>query len=278
MWSDPRVKPPPGVAAWNPESWAAPGCVAYLACNEGGGSRVFDYSPYGHHGTMSSGMDPQTAWGAGESGAALEFAGGDDYVAVQPIAPLQGVSAATFCVWMNPTNAAETQWVIARGDYHFASFMGLWGDDVAGEITNTYVFNVGISTVAANRVTAPTDSRKTGEWQMVAAVFDAGNKKIYVDGSLVGEASGGQTTIVSSATAWDIGAWTFSGAYSAMQIEQHACYDRALATKEIERLHEEPYAPIVQPPRVWYFDVGAVAFRPRPFTQHRHGPRLVTGG
>lgn len=54
-------------------------------------------------------------------------------------------------------------------------------------------------------------------------------------------------------------------------------YDRALSAAEITELHAHPYLPLWRPASVSVWDMGAVG-RPRPYTQHRHGPRLVIGG
>jgi len=60
-----------------PEQWD--GCVGLWSFQEGAGTKAFDLSGYGNHGTLNN-MDPATDWVASPYGRALDF--DDDYVSL----------------------------------------------------------------------------------------------------------------------------------------------------------------------------------------------------
>ena len=258
MWSDPRVKPPPGVARWDPESWAAPGCVGYWACNEGGGSRVYDYSPYGNHGTMTN-MDPQTDWGAGESGAALDFDGINDRVIIPNVAAaLYRTNRATLSCWVNLDDDSADHRAFGAYKGGGQNQIYVWWDKrgegdgwTAGIVTNGTSGNAGTGATPY----------AVDDWQHVAVTWDGNWFRIYVDGKGTGNSTSAFDGALQSPGAtydYQFGAWESGGQMRGIG-ENAAIYDRALSDDEIKRLHEEPYAAIVQPPRVWYFDTGALA-------------------
>lgn len=90
----------------------ASGLLAYWRFEDGTGSAIaVDSSGGGNLGTLTD-MDPDTAWGTGRIGGALNFDGANDYV---DVAPIDLTGAFTISLWYNVTNDGAAARMIAGG-------------------------------------------------------------------------------------------------------------------------------------------------------------------
>ncbi len=153
--------------------------VAHWKLDEGSGTTVVDATGNGNDGTLEG--NPQ--WVAGYFGEALQFAGSPDRVVVPYSAQLNPEEALTFSVWANvePGSSGWRSPITARDDYPQRGYIIYAGTD------GNWQFWIG---VGSGWSTAAGPPIQTGEWTHVAAVYTPGNQKLYINGELVGEASG----------------------------------------------------------------------------------------
>jgi len=153
--------------------------VAHWKLDEGSGTTVVDATGNGHDGTLEG--DPQ--WVAGYFGEALQFAGSPDRVVVPYSAQLNPEEDFTVSVWANvePGSSGWRSPITARDDYPQRGYIIYAGTD------GNWQFWIG---VGSGWSTAAGPPIQTGEWTHVAAVYTPGNQKLYINGELVGEASG----------------------------------------------------------------------------------------
>jgi len=92
------------------------GLVLYLPMTEGTGTKVFDRSQYGNHGTFLTGTEVPT-WVTGKDslGKALSFDGGDG-VTISDSPSLRVTNDITLSVWFKKTDFAGTQMIIDSYD------------------------------------------------------------------------------------------------------------------------------------------------------------------
>jgi len=243
----------------------------------GSGLVVPDLSAGQHDGVMT-GMDAETDWVAGQDGYALNISGATHEVRATGVPTLTG--NWTFVITCRlPLTASDFSMIFQRNPTAAPNWPGPF-DFRADARSNPAPVTCLYGSVAANKLySVATDAANhltLGEWATFAVTYDdAVGATLYRDGLFVAfnrfHASQDDGEPVRLGMRAD-------GVTGDIEIAQASICDRALSADEVSWLYAEPHAPIWTPNPVWYFDTGAVAFRPRPFTQHRHGPRLVTGG
>ncbi|MFH1724060.1 MAG: LamG-like jellyroll fold domain-containing protein [Elusimicrobiota bacterium] len=191
------------------DGYCAGGCPAgmagYWRFEEGGGLVAHDSSGYGNHGAVSG-----AAWAAGVAGGALDFVS----------------QQFTLEAWINArTYAGDYRTLLGKGDWN-ASGAWSYALHVApdGGLSANFVNEAGNSFPLASSPGTITP----GLWQHVAAAYDGGRLRLYVDGAEVAsrDAYGG---LRQNGYPLNIGRWRlgdpnwFDGS-----IDEVAVFDRAL--------------------------------------------------
>lgn len=162
--------------------------LAYYAMHEdpsGSAPQMIDRTGNGYDGT-SNGSMTDTDVVAGQVGDALEFDGSNDYINCGTDSAMNANAQPTISAWVNLSATSGEKDVVTKwqdngvGDYQFVF-----------HITNG---NVGIFTngfAGSFESFSGSTTLGTGSWHHVAYVNrDGANSKIYVDGSLDGQATG----------------------------------------------------------------------------------------
>ncbi len=145
------------------------GCVLSLSGLPGGGSKIYDRSPYGNIGMMTG-----ATWVRLLSGLwCLSFDGSDDKV-VCADADQYDVQAFTALLWVNPNDVVEQQSLM--GNYTYAAGKGGFAIRLS---TNGLVFSIFFS--ASETVNTYSNSITAETWQLIACVYDLANMKSYVN-------------------------------------------------------------------------------------------------
>jgi len=163
-----------------PEQWD--GLAFDWPCQEGAGTKAFDVSGYGNHGTLTN-MDPATDWVASPYGRALDFdtAHPGQWVDLHTNAYDLGIRRhATFYVLSKSNNTAMSHWL---SDYN--SLKGFTLRKEADETLTFYVYpnNHRINTTATIAL---------GQWHCIVGVMDGANMYLYLDGLSVGSQTLGE--------------------------------------------------------------------------------------
>jgi len=200
------------------------GLVGYWKFNENTGTIAVDSSGNGNTGTLISGA----TWNVGQSGAAVNLDGVDDYVQVGAQSSLVMTSAASFTAWIYPTGAGSHATVggtilVKEGEYVIARFPNgtiQWG------FANS---NPGWQFIDTGYV-APLN-----QWTHLAVTYDNGTIKTYANGILV-HSYGGSGSIGDQITAQNdfrIGGRQVISQQFQGEIDEVRVYNRALTASEI---------------------------------------------
>ena len=204
------------------------------------GTKLFDLSGYGNHGTLTS-MDPATDWVIRPGwGYALDYDASDDHVLFGAASVLD-VEPVTVSVWLKYTSTAE------RGiiNINTGSFTNDW------QITTNNGTPAGAIVVV--RSLTSSDNQQTdsayndGVWHLLTGVTaaTAAAIKIYIDGLLV--ASSVVVEGFGSSSGMVLGARNtapqsnFGGSIGDLRI-----YDHALTAREVWEQYADPFG-IVRP-------------------------------
>ncbi|MHC4171570.1 MAG: LamG domain-containing protein [Planctomycetota bacterium] len=153
-----------------------PNLIGWWKFDTGSGTTAIDWSGHENHGILFG--DPQ--WVAGYYGAALNFDGIDDYVAIQNLHydGTVGFNAdgVTVCAWIRTSNDdGQTIAAFDRNEYWRLEMNGNTGG--AGQVCwGTWTSaGEGLDYASVTRV-------DDGQWHHVMAVFNRGRVTIYIDG------------------------------------------------------------------------------------------------
>jgi hypothetical protein len=160
-----------------PSLWE--GCVGAWAPSLGQtGSRLFDQSTYGSHGTLQN-MDPATDWVVSGGKGALDFNGTDDYVEM-PLQKTNGLNFLSVSCWVNfdsvANNAtggrilgkwfgANLSWLVAQKDNNGQRFL------FAAQNPSGFTVYEATSNVLS-----------TGQWYHLACTFKNASVRLFRDG------------------------------------------------------------------------------------------------
>lgn len=154
----------------------APGLVSWYRAED----NVID-SAYGHNGTLVNG----TTFAAGKVGQALSFDGLDDEVRVPHVAGHNPGNQITIEAWVRPNSSGHGRPIMQKrspsnvGGFSFETTHS----SIAGEPANGLQFVIwrgDFATITTLRT--PADSLIIGQWQHVAATYDGGVMRIFVNG------------------------------------------------------------------------------------------------
>jgi hypothetical protein len=217
--------------------------VAAYSFDEGEGSTVTDLSGGEHNGTVEG-----AEWARGRYGSSLKF-DGEDMVTVPASEDLDLTEAFTLEVWIKPEAEGEYGHLFAK-------------EDTAEEQT-AYVITKHEDRLLAKlgfpgvEEQSPSETLEIGPWQHVAATYDGGRVRLYIDGELVGDA--GVEDIRSTDGALRIGGadlwWSDEGFKG--RIDEVRIYNRALTAGEIAADRLAPLrTPTTGPLAAYSFDEG----------------------
>jgi hypothetical protein len=220
------------LAAWRSDQAIADGLVGYWPFDEGGGTKAYDYSGHGNHGTIY-----RATWEDGKVGGALNIHGGW-YVDAGEDSSLKITDHVTMAAWIRirlPRSTKGPRRIIGQNhegvrNYHLyveGNGRGLWRLHMSNSGRNGTEHAGGVSPYLLQR----------DVWYHVAGVITTeygGSHRYYVNGELVAERSGyGFDRLRTDAGRTHIGMpkWAFYGLVDDVRI-----YNRALSNEEVSRL------------------------------------------
>jgi len=195
--------------------------------DENSGTTAADASGYNNTGTLSSGA----MWATGQSGAATNLDGVDDYVQVGAQSSLVLTNAGTLSAWIYPTGAGSHATVGGiiinkEGEYELARFPD---GTIQWAFANP---NPGWNWINTGSV-APLN-----QWMHVAVTYDGGTVKTYINGALTHTYSGSGAIgdVDNSQNDFRIGGRQSTSHNFQGRIDEVRVYNRALSASEITTL------------------------------------------
>ena len=211
-----------------------PNLVGLWTLDEGEGSNVLDWSGHGNHGIVQGEPDWVSGW-IGDG--AMNFSRGQ-YVAIDKLFyDSNNLTEVTVCAWIRTsTSGAQPIAAFDRNEYWRLEVNGFGGG--AGQIGWSVMADTGqIDMGSISRI-------DNGQWRHVAAMFDNGSLRVYIDGRLDNSVSGGSTfgtgTVRYGFIAANSEAGSFNGEVGGNpfdgDIDDVRIYDRALTQAEIQEV------------------------------------------
>lgn len=149
------------------------GCVLHLVGLPGGGSKIYDRSPYGNIGTITG-----ATWRRSPSGLwLLDFDGSDDYVDCGNGAALAITEQLTMLVWLYRTGKVTNQHIIMKAKTADNPCYGLFWEWYSEKIA--LALDVGGYAIRGFTVALALNT-----WHFVAVTYDGSFAKIYSEGNL----------------------------------------------------------------------------------------------
>ncbi|MHC4571635.1 MAG: LamG-like jellyroll fold domain-containing protein, partial [Planctomycetota bacterium] len=221
---------------------AEPNLVSWWKLDEGTGSTAYD-SAGGNHGTIYGAQ-----WSAGQIGGALSFDGADDYIDCGNDNSLAITDNLTIAAWVKreSTAGSSKEVIVSKydgGQYSYRLFF------LGGGRVRWYLSSDG-GTSSREYVNSTLQITDTN-WHFIAATFESGILKIYIDGAdRSGTKKGNISSIFASTEPLFIGQENSGGYFNGL-IDEVKIFDRALSSEEILQLYEEEL-------------LGGRAFNPKP--------------
>lgn len=211
-----------------PQKWLSDGLVSYWKMDEsswnGTPGEVIDSSGNSNNGTSTNANTTSTS----KFGNAGDFDGTDDYVNVPDSASLDVTDAITIEAWIKPASTSGRDEIIQKE--------GAYGLKLENGQLQGYTWGQAVvygSTLSAD------------EWYHVAFTYDKSQKKLYVNGELIGTPVSDSTAIATSALALSISGHGFVGGdYFNGIIDDVRIYNRTLSLKEIRDLYNWAPGPV----------------------------------
>jgi len=184
------------------------------------------------HGTLTNGA----LFAAGEVGQAFSFDGVNDYVDVADSAALEVSSQLTLMAWIRPQAGA-----FANHGNIFSKFgtQGNWAYQMSVTPNGRFGLKVSGNGTSASEFLSSPGTLLPDTWALVAATFQAGAVRLYIDGVLVDSETTRIPSIFDSGTTRPsvggdpIGVQFFAGLIDEVQI-----YSRALSVLEIRAAYD----------------------------------------
>lgn len=236
------VKPPVGT----PLNWADPrnrGLVCELLFWEGGGTKVYDASASGNHGTLTN-ITPGTTsgWCGGKDGPAIAFDGSNDYINVLDSASLNITGAGiTFGARVFPTGSADYQLLVGKEASSTSRQYALYL--MNGNVNAVYIALSGVTNITNIGVQIDiTSPWVINKWNDVYCVYQDGvGGFVYLNGQRVYFSATWSGSITSLAGDVHIGSSPGNLYRVAGREDNVRIFNRALNQDEILDLHVNPY-------------------------------------
>jgi len=247
------TKPPPG-SVEDPFHPLSQGCVCHLLMNEGGGSKIYDISGHGNHGTLNG-----PSWRGSQFGGGLDFDGSTNYVDCGSDKSLDDLTAFSWEFWMylNSYGQGNLGRPLCKKKDITDMFVHTAPDCIVGRINTT---DGGFSAQTAD------NSIILKRWYHITFTYDDnGDRKprIYINGFYSGTSGTATGTRTSDAdTNLEIGRRVdglrqFDGSIDSVRI-----YNRALPAWEIETLYHDPWCNLLRVPIRRYYSPAVAADSP----------------
>ena len=249
------TKPLPGVIA-DPLHQLSKGCVFHLLLNEGSGSRAYDVSGHGNHGTLKN-MCPNvqgSKWQGSKFGGGLAFDGTDDYVDMGNTNDL--CSSFSISIWSKiNTVGLSVQCLLSK----MPDAVVWWQLQIKNSGSATpghYTFQ--FDDDADKRVLNSNKPMDDNLWHYSVITRNASGYILYVDG-IVHDTAASNGDLANSGNLL-MGLQTFQGYYLNGTIDEVRIYNRALSAQEIKQLYHDPFCNLLRVP-TWqrYVSIGAIA-------------------
>ena len=206
------------------------GLVGYWTLDEGSAGVAYD-AQGSNDGTLT-GMDTNSCWISGVSGAALEFDGDDDYIACGHSAALSPEGQLTISAWVNIADTNDNvDMVIVSKKTSWNSSSG-YGIDYNPSNDRLYMTGSGSDYAYSNNLSLE------GGWHHITVVANGSVGKLYIDG--VDETDDSSISPITSYTTP-----LYIGRYYAVgdgvcfngSIDDFRLYDYALSAQEVQALY-----------------------------------------
>ncbi|MHC4571859.1 MAG: LamG domain-containing protein [Planctomycetota bacterium] len=207
-----------------------PNLVSSWKFDEGGGTMAYDWAG-GNNGTLNG--DPN--WTVGQIDGALSFDGVDDYVNCGNDNSLAITNNLTIAGWVKrASGGGSTEIIVSKYDGGQLSYRIFF--------RSTDVIRWWLSTDGTTDNRAFVDSTITitdTNWHFIAATFESGTLKIYIDGiDKTGPQTGSISSIKATTEPLFIGQEN-SGSYFEGTTDDVRIYDRVLSAGEIWQLYQD---------------------------------------
>lgn len=194
--------------------------VGHWRFNEGQGNTAYDSSGYGNHGTI---------YGATWASPALHFDGVDDYVNAGNNSSLALVDKLTIEAWVKFDGLKWVNSIVNKGDetlnkLYWLGHLPYYGD---------YIWFLEFGDNTARDTVKYYHTPNLGEWYHVAATFDNGLAKIYINGAKQAEKTSAVTSMDTNDYSAIIGGYLGSSHSFDGTIDEVRIYNRALSDSEI---------------------------------------------
>lgn len=212
-----------------PELWR--GCVgAWCPALGNTGSRLFDQSLYGNHGTLTN-MDAATDWVVNDGYGTLDFDGSNDVVTVADSNSLDISTTITMCGWANIIGSlVDYQCVFEKARAtSYALYTCYAGSNQLRAIIN-------IAGTRRDFIPNPAITIARDQWAHFAATFDGTTTRLWLNGAPLASTSVQYSgAIGTDTTSLSIGKMVgFAGPNS--QLNDARLYNRALTSSELKLL------------------------------------------
>ncbi|HBG08219.1 MAG: hypothetical protein A2075_13330 [Geobacteraceae bacterium GWC2_58_44] len=161
-------------------------------------------------------------------GGSGSFDGSSGYLSIADSASLELASAATLEAWVKTDDVSKSQQVISKFGTS-GSFAYQLGLAPSGNLR----LDISDNGTTTDQLVSTTSPISAGSWHHVAASFNAGALKLYVDGVQVAGKNSTITMLNAGNAALSIGANASSGEYFNGLIDEAAIYRRCLTAEEI---------------------------------------------
>jgi hypothetical protein len=206
------------------------GLVSSWSFEESGGLTALD--PVGQNNGMLVNAVTRTA--DGRQGAAVDFSGIDNYVAVPDARSLEARSFSV-SVWIK-RNGGQGDWakVLSKGDPNVAPW-GSYKLEFAGASDDTINWHIGF-TDGSNLTVHNVRPIPSGTWTHVVGVFSGSQLAIYLDGTLEQTKSvRGRKTIFLDSAPLTFGGRASLSSFSG-DIDEVQYYNRALTSSDVQQI------------------------------------------
>ncbi len=206
-----------------------------LHLDEPTGSTFFnDTSGNEHHGSCSSPSCP-TAQVPGILGSAVDFDGEDDAIALGTWFNMQSF---TIAMWIKEDPGQQVDCADIIDNYHYGGrswvVQKCWNDNP----TDKYYFHV------ANNETLIQFGLNPGIWQFLVVTVDESTfmSNVYLDGNLVGTATGSSPINYDGSQFLQLGNWGGGGRYWNGSLDEVMIFDQAITPEQVQRLYRNRYS------------------------------------
>lgn len=167
----------------------ARGLTCWLRMSDRAGSRAYDSSGKGNHGTLTD-FDTTRAWTGSTYGGGVKMDGTDDFINIPHNVSMNATSQISICMRMNPTaiTAAYSNQLTMKGTATTDSnwnvyYWGVVGDDALEEGRTALYANIAGT---FQKITPHSSVIPLAKWTHVAFTYNGSFGATYVNGALEG--------------------------------------------------------------------------------------------